>query len=69
MTKPFILTSSEIAAVSGGSTPAIAPLKHQTLQAEDMYGNTMSVEAWMDYMAYDVPRGADPHDFPGGRGA
>jgi hypothetical protein len=70
MTKPFVLDSSEIEAVSGGSSlPPITPIKHRVLQAEDMYGDTMSVEDWMDYMADDVPNhGCDPHDFPGGRG-
>ena len=37
---------------------------------QDMYGNTMSVEAWMDYQANVLPNypaphdGYDPNDFP-----
>jgi hypothetical protein len=62
------LDPTEIQAVSGG-LPAIQPVKHAPVMAEDMYGDKMDVDRWMDYMADDVPNhGADPHDFPGGRG-
>jgi hypothetical protein len=68
MSRPITLDPTEIDAVSGG-LPAIQPIKHGPVMAEDMYGDKMSAEAWMDYMADDVPnRGADPFDFPGGRG-
>jgi hypothetical protein len=75
MTDLTTLNASEVAAVSGGGgAPAIGPVKPQEVLAQDMYGNTMSVEAWMDYQANVLPNypnphdGYDPHDFPGGRG-
>lgn len=67
------LDPSEIEAVSGG-LPAIQPVKHAPLMAEDMYGNKMDVEDWMRYQSDVLPNypnpqdGYDPHDFPGGRG-
>jgi hypothetical protein len=75
MTDLVTLNASEIAAVSGGAAaPAIQPVKPREVLPQDMYGNTMSVEAWMDYQANVLPNfpaphdGYDPHDFPGGRG-
>lgn len=69
------LNANEIAAVSGGAgAPAIQPVKPREVLPEDMYGNTMSVEAWMDYQRNVLPNypaphdGYDPFDFPGGRG-
>ena len=66
--------SVEIVAVSGGSAPAISPVKPKEVLPQDMYGNTMSVEAWMDYQANVLPDDPAPHDgydrshFPAGRG-
>jgi hypothetical protein len=63
----FTLDPAETEAVSGG-LPTIQPVRHAPLMAEDMYGDAMDVDRRMDYVADDGPRrGADPHDFPGGR--
>jgi len=75
MTELVTLNANEIAAVSGGGgAPPIQPVKPREVLPQDMYGNTMSVEAWMDYQANVLPNfpashdGYDPFDFPGGRG-
>ena len=51
------LSTDDVARIAGGN---ISPIKHKPPQAEDMYGNTMSMEEWMDRQL-DTTK--DPHDF------
>lgn len=55
------LSVNEIAQVAGGAGP------HRTgpLQVQDMYGNTLSVEAWMDRLLIpaELTESGWAHDF------
>lgn len=51
------LSATDIARIAGGT---IGPIKHTVPQAQDMYGNTMSIEEWMDRQL-DTTK--NPHDF------
>ena len=60
-----VLTSDEINLVSGGGVNGgIGPVSQKVLQFEDMWGNTMSHEAHMDWIIGQVPPVDDPHRFP-----
>jgi hypothetical protein len=57
MTELVTLNANEVAAVSGGGgAPPIQPVKPREVLPQAMYGNTMSVEAWMDYQANVLSR-------------
>jgi len=63
------LAPAELNAVAGGI--GISPLPAVTeVRAQDMYGNTMSAEDYMNWTAreHDPANGDSIHDFPGGRG-
>jgi hypothetical protein len=63
------LTAAELDAVAGGiGISPVAPVRE--VLAQDMYGNTMSAEDYMDWTAreHDPANGDSIHDFPGGRG-
>lgn len=61
-----LLTADQASQVVGG----IGPVKPLNVQAQDLYGNTMSVEDYMDWTAreHDPVNGDSIHDFPGGAG-
>ena len=63
-----LLTADQATQVGGGI--GISPVKPMTVQAQDMYGNTMSAEDYMNWTAreHDPANGDSIHDFPGGRG-
>jgi hypothetical protein len=50
--------------------PPVGPLKLHVPVAQDVYGDTMSVEEWMDWTSrpHDPTSGDSIFDFPGGRG-
>jgi hypothetical protein len=55
---------------AASSLPPIGPAKMPEILPQDLYGDTMSIEEWMDWTAREHnPTGGDSiHDFPGGRG-
>lgn len=66
-----VLSNAQLNTVSGGSSlPKPQTLKLKEVLPQDMYGDTMSIEAWMDWTAqeHDPANGDSIHDFPGGRG-
>lgn len=62
------LTPTELQAVAGGIAPPIQPVTPPTeVLAEDIYGDTMSVQEWMDWVGSYHSTGSI-FDFPGGKG-
>ena len=61
-----LLTADQASQVGGG----IGPVAARTIEAQDMYGNTMSIEDYMNWTAreHDPVNGDSIHDFPGGPG-
>ena len=55
---------------SASSLPPIGPAEMPEILPQDMYGDTMSIEEWMDWTSreHDPANGDSIHDFPGGRG-
>jgi hypothetical protein len=66
--KVVLLTADQVSQVAGGIS--ISPVKPLVVEAQDMYGNTMSIEDYMNWTAreHDPAGGDSIHDFPGGRG-
>ena len=63
-----LLTADQASQVAGGiGISPVAPLK---VEAQDLYGNTMSIDEYMDWTAreHDPANGDSIHDFPGGAG-
>jgi hypothetical protein len=64
-----LLTADQASQVGGGLSPLV-PVKVLQVQAQDMYGNTMSAEDYMEWTRreHDPANGDSIHDFPGGPG-
>ena len=70
MSKIRSLIPEELEAIAGGINPGIGPIKPLDVQAQDMYGDTMSAWDYMDWTAreHNFEAGDSIHDFPGGAG-
>ena len=68
--KIVVLTLDQAAQVGGGANPGITPVKPIEVKAQDLYGNTMSIEDWTAWTAreHDPANGDSIFDFPGGKG-
>jgi hypothetical protein len=55
---------------NASNPPSIAPPKLQQFLPQDLYGDTMSMEEWMNWTArpHDPANGDSIFDFPGGHG-
>jgi hypothetical protein len=63
------LTPTELQAVAGGIAPPIQPFTPPTeVLAEDIYGDTMSIEDWMAHVGSGGGSTGSIFDFPGGKG-
>ena len=65
-----LLTIDQVSQVGGGAVPGITPVKPIEVKAQDLYGDTMSVEDYTAWTAreHDWQLGDSIHDFPGGKG-
>ena len=68
-----LLTERELKAIAGG----ITPFTPKTVLALDKYGDTLSIEEWMNWVLIgntsslvpkENPGNEDPFGFPGGAG-
>ncbi len=66
--KVVLLTADQVAQVAGGI--GISPVAPRKVLPQDLYGDTMSMEDYMDWTAreHDPVNGDSIHDFPGGAG-
>ena len=64
----MLLTAEQASQVGGGI--GIGPVKPLNVQPQDLYGDTMSMEDYMDWTAreHDPANGDSIFDFPGGAG-
>jgi hypothetical protein len=60
----------ESASPAASNPPSISPINLQQVLAQDLFGDTMSMEEWMDWTAreHDPVNGDSIFDFPGGAG-
>jgi hypothetical protein len=63
-------TPAIVGSDQASNPPAVRAPRLQAVVAQDVYGDTMSVEEWMDWTArpHDPTSGDSIFDFPGGRG-